>query len=207
MRRPAAWSGRDVPAEEIVDGFLAEYVARKAHRVRPSSSPTTSGGASGSGELETGPSGWSAAATGDAGKIGPYEIGLIERKPLNDPEPRAALHDPAGRQPVRRGQDLDRQPEGSARWPRPEGGGREARQERQAEEIRRSPRARHCAAQRRPDQALLLIYPLENPQADWRAGRCRRGRVRDQLPVLRRTRATDRVRGQRDVAAAGTRRA
>ena len=100
-----------LPAEEIVDGFLTDYVAdRKAHRVRPTFIAEYIRRCQRVGELGNWTVRLVSSRTGEqTAKIGPYEIGLDQA------EPRSTIPPQEGRTRIRRvvspsdeSSDLDR---------------------------------------------------------------------------------------------------
>ena len=185
------WAG--VPAEEIVEGFLADYVPdSKAQRVRPAFIAEYIRRCQRVGELGSWTVRLVSSKGGEPAKIGPYEVGLVERAPTND--------DPAREQrytikrvvsPTDESSDFSHgQRAGPGRDP--QGRGRQARQERKPEESE-SP-YRHAAP---PPTASRSGPPAAVPAEEPAAGRWARpapGRgIRDQLPVLGTLRETEYV--------------
>jgi hypothetical protein len=156
---------QDVPAEEIVEGFLGEYVAdRHAHRVRPVFIAEYIRRCQRVGELRSWTVRLVSSKTGERTEIGSYEIGLIKREPLNDPaqEQRYTIRRVVS--PSDESTDLDRD-----QWDRAMTATRKAAEGKLDKNGQpRNPKVptgtplRH---ERRSDQALLLIYPLRNPLA------------------------------------------
>jgi hypothetical protein len=160
------WTG--IPAAEIVDGFLAEYQAdSKAQRVRPDYIAEYIRRCEKVGELGS----WTVRLAGNksaetTAKIGPYEVGLIVRKPLNeDPAQEGRYTTRRVVSPLDESRDLDRdQYDAALAATRKAAEGKldkKTGQPRNPAIPTGTPLRRH----RRPDQALLLIYPLKNPVA------------------------------------------
>jgi hypothetical protein len=156
---------RNVLAEDIVDGFLAEYVAdRYAHRVRPAFIAEYIRRCQRVGELRSWTVRLVSSRTGDLAEIGPYEIGLIKREPLNDPTQE-------GRYTIRRivspsdeSTDLDRDQRDRAMAATRKAAEGKLDKNGQPKNPK-VPTGTPLRRERRPDQALLLIYPLKNPLA------------------------------------------
>ena len=156
---------RGVPAEDIVDGFLTEYVADpNAHRVRPAFIAEYIRRCQRVGELGNWTVRLVSSRAGQEAKIGPYKVGLIKREPLNDPAQE-------GRYTIRRvvspsdeSSDLDRD-----QWDRAMAATRKAAEGKLDKNGQprnpKVPTGTPLRRERRPDQALLLIYPLRNPLA------------------------------------------
>ena len=182
------WTG--VPAEEIVDGFLADYVSDpKAQRVRPAFIAEYIRRCQRVGELENWTVRLVSSTSGEPRKIGPYEVGLIKRKQdQRRSSAGAALHDPPRRQPHRRVQPTSMRTSvtrAMAATRKAAEGKLDKNGQPRDPKVPTGPPLRR---QRRPDQALLLLYPLKNPlQADGQMPATGRG-IRDQLPVLRASR-------------------
>jgi hypothetical protein len=157
------WTG--VPAEDIVDGFLGDYAAdSKAHRVRPAFIIEYIRRCRRVGELGSWTVRLVSSRAGETAKIGPYEIGLVKREPTNDPTRE-------GRYTIRRivspsdeSSDLD--PDQKARARTATIKAAEGKLDKNGQPRNpKIPTGIPLRRERRPDQALLLLYPLEYPQA------------------------------------------
>jgi hypothetical protein len=162
------WSG--IPADEITEGFLDDYLAGKAPRVRPKFIADYIRKCERRGEL----SNWtvrivsSSSKTTETVKIGSHDIGLIKRTRLGDA-------DDQGRYRIRRiispsdeGKDLIVR---SDQWERALKAAQQAAKNsvgrnglpRQTPTFPDGPALRRT---RRADQAHLIVYPLANPTLD-----------------------------------------
>lgn len=155
----------DVPAGEIVDSFLGEYAPdSKAYRVRPAFIMEYIRLCQQVGELRSWTVRLVSSRSGEPEKIGSYEIGLIKREPTNDPARE-------GRYTIRRvvspsdeSSDLDRDQKAralAATLKAAEGKLDKNGQPRNP----KVPTGMPLRHERRPDQALLLLYPLQYPPA------------------------------------------
>jgi len=155
------WKG--VPAEEIAEGFLADYIPSKAHRVRPAFIAEYIRRCQRVGELGSWTIRLVSSKTGQLTKIGPYEIGLVERAPTNDPATEQRYRIRRIVSPADESTDLDKEQWRCA-----------LEATRKAAEGKRDkkgnprkppvvPSGTPLRRHRRTDQALLLLYPLKNP--------------------------------------------
>ena len=163
-RGSVVWRG--VSPDDVVEGFLADYTPGKAHRVRPKFIIDYIRNCQRVGELGDWTVRLVSSKGGEPAKIGLYEVGLIERKPSNDPaaedryrtrrilSPSDESTDLDGDQ-YRRALDATRR---AAEGKRDKNGN-----PRKPAEVPTGPPLRR---QRRTDQPLLLVYPLKNPLAD-----------------------------------------
>jgi hypothetical protein len=165
------WSG--VSAEDVVEGFLDEYRAGKAPRVQPKFIADYIRKCERVGELGD----WtvrlvSSSNMGVPENIGPYKIGLITRKDLNDPGDPERYRIRRVVSPADEAKDLIR---GSEQWKRAleatvnDAKGKTGKdgKERQTPTFPVGPALRRL---RTPNQAHLLIYPLANPKRDLTPG-------------------------------------
>jgi hypothetical protein len=158
------WTG--VGPEEIADSFLADYAAGKAHRVRPTFIAEYIRLCQRVGELGSWTVRLVSSKSGQPAKIGPYEIGLVERAAINDPVTEALYRIRRVASPADESTDLDRE-----QWRRALDATRKAAEgKRDKNGNPRKPPVLPSGIplrrQRRPDQALLLLYPLKNPLSD-----------------------------------------
>jgi hypothetical protein len=156
------WTG--VPAEEIVDGFLAEYVSDpKAQRVRPAFIIEYIRRCQRVGELDDWTVRLVSSSTGDPRKIGPYEVGLITRRNTNDDpglEQRYTIRRVVS--PADEVADLDQdQKDRALAATRKAAEGKVDKEGKPRDP--KVPTGTPLRRQRRPGQALLLLYPLKNP--------------------------------------------
>jgi hypothetical protein len=170
IQRSTADSGsrvwKDVPATEIVDGFLAEYQAdRKAQRVRPDYIAEYIRRCEQVGELGNWTVRLVSSKSGDLAPIGSYEIGLIRREPLNNPAQEGRYTIRRVVSPLDESRDLDRDQKGRALAATRKAA--EGKLDKKTGQPRNPgvPTGTPLRRERRPDQALLLIYPLKNPLA------------------------------------------
>jgi hypothetical protein len=158
------WTG--VSAEEITDGFLADYVPGKAPRVRPTFIADYIRRGQKAGELGNWTVRLVSSQTGDLRKIGPYEIGLVERAATNDPASEGRYRIRRVVSPADESKDLDREQRRRAldgTRKAAEGKHDKNGQPRKRPDL---PTGAPLRRVRRPDQALLLLYPLKNPLPD-----------------------------------------
>jgi hypothetical protein len=154
---------KEVPAEEIVEGFLAEYIPSKAHRVRPAFIAEYIRLCQRVGELGNWTVRLVSSKTGQLTKIGPYEIGLVERAATNDPAAEERYRVRRIVSPADESTDF-----GDEQWRRALDATRKAAEgkrdkngnPRKPPDV---PSGTPLRRQRRTDQALLLLYPLKNP--------------------------------------------
>lgn len=163
-RGSVVWRG--VSPDDVVEGFLADYTPGKAHRVRPKFIIDYIRNCQRVDELGDWTVRLVSSKAGEPAKIGSYEVGLIERKPSNDPaaedryrtrrilSPADESTDLDGDQ-YRRALDATRK---AAEGKRDKNGN-----PRKLAEVPTGPPLRR---QRRTSQPLLLVYPLKNPLAD-----------------------------------------
>lgn len=170
------WSG--VPADEIVDGFLDDYLAGKAPRVRPKFIADYIRKCEQFGELGN----WTVRLVSSSDKdavpwkVGPHGINLIKRADLGkgaDPE-RYRIRRLIS--PADEGRDLA----GSEQWERALKAARSAAlkgvgRNGEPKKTPAFPDGQELRRARQADQAHLLIYPLVNPVRD---------QVPDALPVV-----------------------
>jgi len=159
------WSG--VPAEEIADGFLDEYIAGQAPRTRPAFIADYIRSCQRVGELGNWTVRLVSSTTGrQIKKIGPHEIGLIERAKINE--------DVTAEQRYRIRRIVSPSDEakdiivGSDQWNRAMDATKNAAKGKLDKNGREKkepafPSGRTLRYERRPDQAHLLIYPLMDP--------------------------------------------
>ena len=181
------WAG--VPADEITDGFLDDYLAGKAPRVRPKFIADYIRKCELLGEL----SNWTVRIVSNSNKavgtvkIGSHDIGLIKRSALGEADDPERYRIRRIISPSDEGKDLI---VGSDQWQRALEAAQHAAknsvgrngQPRKTPALPDGPALRHA---RRSDQAHLLIYPAGEPDAGQHPG-CPAGcGFRDQLPVLR----------------------
>ncbi|HUY48535.1 MAG TPA: Z1 domain-containing protein [Streptosporangiaceae bacterium] len=155
------WSG--VPAEEITEGFLADYIPSKAHRVRPAFIAEYIRRCQRVGELGDWTVRLVSSKSGQPAKVGPYEIGLVERAPTNDPAAEQRYRVRRIVSPADESTDF-----GDEQWRRAlEATRRAAAGKRDKNGNPRKPpdvpSGTPLRRQRRTGQALLLLYPLKNP--------------------------------------------
>jgi hypothetical protein len=155
------WKG--VSAEEIVEGFLADYIPSKAHRVRPAFIAEYIRRCERVGELGNWTVRLVSSKTGQLTKIGPYEIGLVERAPTNDPATEQRYRIRRIVSPADESTDL-----ADEQWRRALDATRKAAEGKRDKNGNPRkppvvPSGTPLRRQRRPDQALLLLYPLINP--------------------------------------------
>ena len=159
------WSG--VPAEEIADGFLDEYIAGQAPRTRPAFIADYIRGCQRVGELGNWTVRLVSSTTGQLEKIGPHQIGLIERAKINEDvtaEQRYRIRRIVS--PSDEAKDLI---VGSDQWNRAMDATKNAAKgklDKNGKEKKEPafPAGRTLRYERRPDQAHLLIYPLKDPR-------------------------------------------
>jgi hypothetical protein len=164
------WS--KVPAEEIVEGFLDEYKAHSAPRTRPAFIADYIRSCQRFGELGN----WtvrlvsSSSKTGQRKKIGPHEIGLIERAAKNEDEIASGDRYRIGRvvSPSDEGRDLI---VGSERWNRALEAARVAAaaapgRNGKPKKTPDFPAGPPLRRERPSGHAHLLIYPLKDPRQD-----------------------------------------
>lgn len=171
VRRPSGsvlWTG--VPPELVAEQFLRPYVAdRMAQRVRPEFIAQYVQQCALAGEL----SAWSVMLVGVSGgpieTIAGYDVGLVERAPLKPLQPgderytiRRVLNPADESVDLEKGQadrGLEKLKEGlHDRY--------EAEGKLEKLDKLKVPSGPFLRRQRRPDQALLLIYPLQKPHDD-----------------------------------------
>jgi len=159
------WSG--VPADEIVDGFLDEYIAGQAPRTRPAFIADYIRSCQRVGELGNWTVRLVSSTTGrQIKKIGPYEIGLIERAKINEDvtaEQRYRIRRIVS--PSDEAKDLI---VGSDQWNHALDATKKAAKGKLDKNGREKkdpafPSGRTLRYERHPDRAHLLIYPLKNP--------------------------------------------
>ena len=158
------WEG--VPGEEIADGFLADYVPSKAHRVRPAFIAEYIRLCRRVGELGNCTVRLVSSKTGRLTRIGPYEIGLVERSATNDPAAEERYRVRRIVSPADESTDFS-----DAEWRRALEATRKAAEgkrdkngnPRKPPDI---PSGTPLRRQRPPDRALLLLYPLRNPLSE-----------------------------------------
>jgi hypothetical protein len=154
---------KNVPPEDIIDGFLADYVAdHQAHRNRPAFITEYVRRCQRIGELRNWTVRLVSSRAGDEAEVGPYKIGLIKREPLNDPSQERRYTIRRVVSPADESSDLDRDQRDRAM----------AATRRAAEgKLDKNGQPRNpkvplgtpLRRERRVDQALLLLYPLKNP--------------------------------------------
>ena len=162
--RPSiVWEG--IAPEEILDCFLSQYeVDSKAQRVRPAFITEYIRRCRKVGEL----SNWTvrlvSSSTGESHKFGAHTIGLVERAPTNDPTSERRYVIRRVLSPKDESSDLDNDQRERAfietkrvAKARKERGGKAS--------VPKVPTGTVLRKQRRPDQPLLLLYPLEHPEA------------------------------------------
>ena len=154
---------KDVSAEEIIDGFLVEYAAdRKAYRVRPAFIAEYVRRCQRVGELRNWTVRLVSSRAGERAEVGPYEIGLIKREPTNDPvqERRYTIRRVVS--PTDESSDLDRDQKDRAMAATRKAA--EGKLDKNGQPRNpKVPTGTPLRRERRPDQALLLLYPLKNP--------------------------------------------
>lgn len=155
---------RGIAADEITDGFLAGYIGSNAHRVRPKFIADYIRKCQTVGELGSWTVRLISSKTGALATVGPYDIGLIKRQPLNDDvasEQRYRIRRVLS--PSDESTDLDREQFRKAlEATKTAAAGKHDKNGKPRKEPT-VPTGTPLRRQRRPDQALLLIYPLENP--------------------------------------------
>jgi Z1 domain len=159
------WSG--VPAEEILDGFLDEYIAGQAPRTRPAFIADYIRSCQRVGELGNWTVRLVSSTTGQPEKIGPHEIGLIRREKINEDviaEQRYRIRRIVS--PSDEAKDLI---VGSDQWNHAMDATKKAAKgklDKNGKEKKEPafPAGRTLRFKRRPDQAHLLIYPLKDPR-------------------------------------------
>lgn len=170
------WSG--VPADEVTEGFLDDYLAGRAPRVRPKFIADYIRQCDRFGELGN----WtvrlisSSSRTAVRAKIGSHEIGLVERADLNTPPDPERYRIRRLLSPADEGKDLI---VGSEQWIRALEAAKKAAKgvpDKNGEPRKVTfPDGPPLRRERRADQAHLLIYPLVNPN---------RGKEPTALPVV-----------------------
>jgi hypothetical protein len=155
---------RNIAPDEIIDGFLADYHGSNAHRVRPKFIADYIRKATSVGELGNWTVRLVGSKAGTRAGIGAYELGLVTRKPINDDYAAGTRYQiKRVLSPLDESSDLDGQQRQraldatrvAAAGKRDKNGNPRA--------VPTVPTGKPLRKQRRPDQALLLIYPLENP--------------------------------------------
>jgi len=155
----------NVPAEDIVDGFLAGYAAdSKAHRVRPVFISEYIRRCQRVGELDNWTVRLVSSRAGEPEKIGPYEIGLVKREPLNDPtrERRYTIRRVVSPSDESRDLDPDQKDRALAATIKAAEGKLDKNGQPRIPTV---PTGTPLRRVRRPGQALLLLYPLQYPPA------------------------------------------
>jgi Z1 domain len=158
-----------VPAEEIADGFLDDYLAGQAPRTKPAFIAEYIRNCQRVGELGNWTVRLVSSKTGQRKKIGPYEIGLIERARINEnitAEQRYRIRRIVS--PSDEAKDLII---GSDQWNRAVDATRNATKgklDKNGKEKNEPtfPSGTPLRYERDPDQAHLLIYPLKDPRPD-----------------------------------------
>ena len=158
---------RDISPEEIIDGFLADYHGSNAHRVRPKFIADYIRKANNVDELGSWTVRLVGSKIGTRTEIGAYELGLVTRKHINE-DYSAGIRYQIKRvlSPLDESSDLDDQQKQraldatkiAAAGKRDKNGNPRA--------VPTVPTGKPLRRQRRPDQPLLLIYPifpLDNP--------------------------------------------
>jgi len=153
---------RDVGAEEIVDGFLAEYVAdRKAHRVRPAFIAEYVRRCQRVGELRNWTVRLVSSRTGERAKIGGHEIGLVKREPTNTPAEEGRYTIRRVLSPADESSDLTRDQKDRAMAATRKAA--EGKLDKNGNPRNpKVPTGTPLRRVRRQDQALLLLYPVKN---------------------------------------------
>jgi Z1 domain len=154
---------KNVPPEDIIDGFLADYVAdHQAHRVRPAFITEYVRRCQRVGELRNWTVRLVSSRAGDVAEVGPYKIGLIKREPLNDPSQERRYTIRRVVSPSDESSDLDRdQRDRAMAATRKAAEGKLDKNGRPRNP--KVPMGTPLRRERRVDQALLLLYPLKNP--------------------------------------------
>jgi hypothetical protein len=152
-----------VPSEEIIEGFLTDYIPSKAHRVRPAFIAEYIRRCQRVGELGSWTVRLVSSKTGQLTKIGPYKIGLVERAATNDPATEERYRIRRIVSPADESTDL-----GDDQWRRALEATRKAAEGKRDKNGNPRkppvvPSGTPLRRQRRTDQVLLLLYPLKNP--------------------------------------------
>ena len=155
---------KDVPPEEIVSGFFAAYQPdRAAQRVRPAFIAEYIRKCAAAGELGR----WTVRLVGKNPVDPPVDIsghtvGMVTRQPLNDPESEGRYTIRRVLSPTDESRDLDEQQYATAlaRTKKAAEGTTNSKGEPRDPRVPAGPQIRY---QRRPDQPLLLIYPIKPP--------------------------------------------
>lgn len=168
-RESVVWRG--ISANEIADGFFAGYVGSNAHRARPAFIADYIRKCQAAGELGNWTVRLVSSKTGTDATVGPYGIGLIKRQALNDDvaaEQRYRIRRVLS--PSDESTDLDiGQFRKALEATKAAAQGQHDRNGKPRKEPT-IPTGSHLRRQRRPDQALLLIYPLVNPLEEQKPG-------------------------------------
>jgi hypothetical protein len=162
-RGSVVWQG--VSPDDIVEGFLADYTPSKAHRVRPKFIIDYIRNCQRVDELGDWTVRLVSSKAGEPAKVGPHEVGLIERKPTNDPATEDRYRIRRILSPSDESTDLD-----GDQYLRALDATRKAAEgkrdkhgnPRKPPEVPTGPPLRR---KRRTSQPLLLLYPLKNPLA------------------------------------------
>lgn len=155
---------RNIGPEDIIDGFLADYNGSNAHRVRPKFIADYIRKAMAVGELGNWTVRLVGSKTGIREPIGEYKPGLVTRKPINDD-----IADGIRYQikrilsPTDESTDLDDPQKSNALEATRLASAGKRDKNGNLRPVPTVPTGKPLRKQRRPDQALLLIYPLENP--------------------------------------------
>ncbi|MFF7262179.1 Z1 domain-containing protein [Streptomyces sp. NPDC008159] len=155
---------KDVPSEEIVSGFFAAYQPdRAAQRVRPAFIAEYIRKCAAAGELGR----WTVRLVGKNPVDPPVDVsghtvGMVTRQPLNDPESEGRYTIRRVLSPTDESRDLDEKQYATAlaRTKKAAEGTTNSKGEPRDPRVPAGPQIRY---QRRPDQPLLLIYPIKPP--------------------------------------------
>ena len=162
----------NVSAEEIVEGFLTGYAAdSKAHRVRPVFISEYIRRCQRVGELDSWTVRLVSSRASEPEKIGPYQIGLVKREPLNDParERRYTIRRVVSPSDESRDLDPDQKDRALAATIKAAEGKLDKNGQPRIPTV---PTGTPLRRVRRPGQALLLLYPLQYPPAAGARTRC-----------------------------------
>jgi hypothetical protein len=163
-RGSIVWQG--IPADDIIEGFLSDYIPSKAHRVRPAFIAEYIRRCQRVDELGSWTVRLVSSQAGQLTKIGPYEIGLVKRRATNDPAAEDRYRTRRIVSPSDESTDLD-----DDQYRRALAGTRKAAEGKRDKHgnLRKPPEVPSGSPLRRvrgTGQALLLLYPLKNPLED-----------------------------------------